>query len=315
MISFDLIEEAIGRISPHILRTPITFDPNLNTFLKWENHQTTGSFKLRGAMNKILALRTSDVARGLVAASAGNHGQGVAMAGNLVGAEVTIFASDHAEPLKITAMERLGAHIHLVQGGYAEAEMEGILHSQMTGKVWVSPYNDPLVIAGQATLAVEILQAQADTRNCTWVVPVGGGGLISGIALALENITPTTRIIGVQSDASPYFHAIYHQGSQAEVVELPSLADGLAGAVEEGAVTIPLVNSLVDDLLLVSEEEIAQAILYAWETYHEKIEGSAAVVLAALITGKITSPTVSILSGGNISPELHQSLIENKAWK
>jgi threonine dehydratase len=237
------------------------------------------------------------------------------MAGNLVGADVTIFASDHAVPTKIAAMRRLGARVCLVNGGYAQAEAEGIDHAKKSGMVWVSPYNDPWIIAGQASLVVEIIQSQADTRVCTWVVPVGGGGLISGIALALHEISPTTRIIGVQSTASPYFHAIFHQGTQASVVELPSLADGLAGAVEEGAITIQIVNNLVDDILLVSEDEIARAIIYAWATYHEKIEGSAAVVLAALITGKIASPTVSILSGGNISPELHQTLIENKAWK
>jgi threonine dehydratase len=315
MISYHLLDEARKRISPHIQLTPLTYDPGLYAYLKWENHQKTGSFKLRGALNKIFSLSENELTHGLVAASAGNHGQGVATGGRLVGAEVMIFASDHAVPDKIAAMERLGAQVKLVTGGYAEAEAQAIDYANSTDKIWISPYNDPLVIAGQATIALETMEAYPETLDCTWVVPVGGGGLISGIALALREQSLAARIIGVQSTASPYFNEIFHHGTQKFVVELPSLADGLAGAVEEGAITISIINDLVDDIILVSEDEIAYAIAYSWKSYHEIIEGSAAVVLAALITGKIPSPTVCIFTGGNINKELHKSLIERHQWK
>jgi threonine dehydratase len=138
---------------------------------------------------------------------------------------------------------------------------------------------------------------------------VGGGGLASGIGMALQNMDPRPRLVGVQSEASPFFHAILHHGSQTGVVELPSLADGLAGAVEEGSLTIPLARSWVDEMVLVTETEIGQAIAYAWKKYSEVIEGSAAVGLAAILNGKVQDrPAGLIISGGNIQPEVHAQL-------
>jgi len=318
MIPRNWLEESAIRIAPYIQKTPITYDVAHNLYFKWENHQVTGSFKARGALNKVLSLQKWELDRGLVTASAGNHGQGVALAANIVGAKVVIFASEHAVPSKIMAMRSQGADIHLVPGGYGEAEQAGLGFATKNGAVWISPYNDGQVIAGQGTLALEILKEYPILSQSTWVVPAGGGGLISGIGVALKGESKASRseiqpqLMAVQSETSAFLFTIFHKGSQSGVTELPSLADGLAGPVEDNAITIPLVKHYVDDFLLVTEEEIIYSIIYAWQCYHERIEGSAAVALAAILTGKVNlRPAVVIISGGNIQPDVHQQLINN----
>jgi threonine dehydratase len=318
MITSHWIIEAQKRIEPYIRRTPLTYDARLNIYLKWENHQTTGSFKARGALNRVLSLQPQERANGIVTASAGNHGQGVALAARLLGISVLVFAADQASPTKLQAMRDLGAELCLVPGGYGEAERAGRQYATDSRATWISPYNDPWVIAGQGTIALETQQDLPYLPEATWLVPVGGGGLIAGIGLALKEnaFTTRTKVIGIQSQASPFMYDLYHHGSQEHTIEKPSLADGLSGPVEKDSLTIPLVKRYVDDLLLVSEEEIAEAVRYAWEKYAERIEGSAAVSLAAILTGKITSrPAVLIISGGNIQPELHRQIVEGKLWK
>ena len=191
-----------------------------------------------------------------------------------------------------------------------------IAYAASTGAVWVSPYNDGQVIAGQATMAMEIFADLPQPADYTWIVPAGGGGLISGIGVAIksglhpQDRSGAMRLVGVQSTASPFLHHIYHHGSQEGCEELPSLADGLSGPVEANSITIPLVHKYIDDFILVSEEEIREAIGYAWDHYHERIEGSAATSLAAVLSGKITRrPAVIVISGGNIQPETHQKIL------
>lgn len=312
MIPYEWLEQARERISPYIHKTPLTYDAQNNLYLKWENHQVTGSFKARGALNKILSLQNWELEQGLVTASAGNHGQGVALAGKIKQAQVVVFASDHAFKNKLDAMRALGAEIHLVSGGYGEAEQAGISYANAIGATWVSPYNDGLIIAGQGTIALEILDELREPSSVTWIVPAGGGGLVSGIGCALQSFSPSPRLIAVQSEASPFLHEIYHRGTQEGVVELPSLADGLAGPVEEGSVTIPMVNNYVTDFILVTETEIRSAIKYAWNVYHERIEGSAAVSLAAVLSGRVPDkPALVVLTGGNIIPEEHTEIIND----
>jgi threonine dehydratase len=302
--------QAITRISPHIKHTPVTYDAELNLYFKWENRQVTGSFKVRGAFNKILSLLDWERQKGLVTASAGNHGQGVALAGNLFKIPTIVFASEHAVPEKIKAMQKLGADVHLIKGGYGEAEAAGIKYAHDYQATWVSPYNDGLVIAGQGTLALELFQDLHGLSTAAWIVPAGGGGLIGGMGVVLSMQDTRPNLIAVQSEASQFLHSIYHTGTQAGIVEQDSLADGLAGPVEAGSLTIPLVRRYVDDFVLVNENEISEAIAFAWHRYHEIIEGSAAVALAAALTGKITSrPAVIIITGGNIQPELHAHII------
>jgi threonine dehydratase len=313
MIAAQWLYEAAQRIAPHIRRTQLQYDPNLDIYLKWENRQVTGSFKARGALNKVLSLSDWEKERGLVTASAGNHGQGVALASNLVNAQVTVFASEHALPAKVDAMRSYGAEVRLVPGGYGEAEQAGIDFAQQNEKTWVSAYNDGQIIAGQGTVALETLQQLPAQGEFTWIVPIGGGGLVSGIGSALsleDNRMRQHHLVGVQSVASPFMYSLYYHGKQEGVIELPSLADGLAGPVEKDSITIPMVRRLVDQIALVEEEQIAYAIRYAWEHYNEKLEGSAAVALAAVLNQNVPKlPAVVILSGGNIQPEIFQQLV------
>jgi threonine dehydratase len=305
---------AAQRIAPFINHTPLTYDREQQIYLKWENRQVTGSFKARGAFNKVLSLEKWERERGLVAASAGNHGQGLALAAQKVGARAIVFASEHAVAAKVQAMRRLGAEVRLVPGGYGEAEQAGLEYARASGATWISPYNDGQIIAGQGTIALETWNDLPVTAPMTWVVPAGGGGLVAGIGMALESLhskaTPMQRLVAVQSEASPFLHNIFRHGTQAGSLELPSLADGLAGPVEAGSLTIPLVKRYVQDFILVSERAIAQAVATCWSRYGERIEGSAAVTLAAVLSGAVPErPAVLVMSGGNIQPELYEKIL------
>jgi threonine dehydratase len=305
------IVEAESKIAPYINHTELRFDPGLNIYLKLENRQITGSFKTRGALNKILSLQPWEVEQGIVVASAGNHGQGAAYAGKIVNAAVAVFCPENTVPKKVQAMRDLGATIEFISGGYGEAESAGITFALQNQKTWVSPYNDSQVIAGQGTAATEVIKDLPESCDAVWIVPAGGGGLISGIGAAIKNRSSQARLIAVQSTASPFLHNLYIEGTQDGTVELPSIADGLAGTVEEGSLTIPLVKSLVDEFILIDEAEIEKAIAYAWFRYGEIIEGSAAVPLAAVLSGAVESrPAILLISGGNIQPEVHRNIID-----
>jgi threonine dehydratase len=311
------LDLAARRLQGQILQTPLTHDAELDIYLKWENRQKTGSFKIRGALNKVLTLEPWEQQRGLVTASAGNHGQGVAYAGSLVGVPVIVFASDHAVPSKVEAMRALGADVRLVAGGYEAAERAAQAYALEAGATWISPYNDGQVIAGQSTVGMEVIEQLHPQVPAAVLVPVGGGGLAAGVGAAMERVSPRPQVIGVQSVASPFFYALFNHGSQYGVVELDSLADGLAGAVENSSMTIPMARRLLSEMLLVTEEQVSRAVAYAWQKYNEKIEGSAAVTLAAVLSGMLqdrgpaAGPLVVVISGGNIQPEIHAQICEN----
>ncbi len=318
MFPFSWLQNAKENIQPYILQTPLTYDEELDLYLKWENLQLTGSFKARGALNKTITLQDWERQKGLVAASAGNHGQGLALAGKKFYAPVTIFTPQNAARNKLAAMQDLGAKIITVKGGYVEAESTAFAYAQEKQATWVSPYNDAQVIAGQGTVALEVLAQAPHLSTAEWLVPVGGGGLISGIAIAVKENPSLIKgnysytIVGIQSEASAFMHALFYKNSQENVKEYTSLADGLEGAVEKQSITISITRKLVDKIILVNEEEIAKAIRYAWKKYQQIIEGSAAVTLAAIISGKIIHrPAIAIISGGNIDKPLHQELISD----
>lgn len=315
MIPYEWMVEAQSRITPHIRRTPLTFDAVRRLYVKWENHQVTGSFKPRGALNKVLSLDEWERKEGLVAASAGNHGQGVAFAARLTGAPVEVFVSEHAVASKVQGMQELGAVIHSVPGAYADAEAAGRQYAAQVQRVFVSPYNDVQVIAGQGTIGLEILQELESAETvANWIVPTGGGGLISAMGTLFSRMKQRPRLIGVQAAASPFTDSLFHRHTQEGVQDLPTLADGLSGPVEQGSVTIPMLERYVDDFLTVTEEEIARAIAFAWYVYREKIEGSAGAALAAALEGKVKDrPSVLIMTGGNIQPEAHSGIIQRYA--
>jgi threonine dehydratase len=319
MIPYEWLEQADSRIAPFIQPTPLTHDAARNLYIKWENRQVTGSFKARGAFNKVLLLEDWEHEAGLVAASAGNHGQGVALAGQKVGARVEIFVSEHAVPSKVEAMRALGAVIHTVPGGYGEAEAAGKAYAEAQQKTWISPYNDGQVIAGQGTVGLEILRDL--TANPpppkgegpgvrAWLVPVGGGGLLTGIGASIRKQAHRPALIGVQAEASAFMHGLFYRDTQEDIPDLPSFADGLAGEVERGSVTIPMVKQLADEIILVSEEEIAYAMAFAWYVYGEKLEGAGAAGLAAVLSNKVEGrPAVVLVSGGNVQPEVHAEIL------
>ena len=311
MISVESVLEASERIRPHVITTPISHDKNLNLFYKWENHQVTGSFKLRGATNKVFSLEKEKLDHGLVTCSAGNHGQGVAVAAAKSRSSCIVFASEHASPVKVEAMKKLGAEVRLVQGGYVAAERSAQEFAKRKGKIFISPYNDELVIAGQGTIGVELEEQLIRSQDISaLVVPVGGGGLISGLGAFFSTLKNSPKIIGVQSEASSFAYQLFQTGSQQGVNEKDSIADGLAGEIDHNSITIPMMKMFLDDVILVSEEEIREAIRYAWHQYHEIIEGSAAVGLAARLAGKIQlHSALAIVTGGNIQSELLDGII------
>lgn len=314
MISKDWIDTAKNRISGKIIMTPISYDSDLDAYLKWENYQKTGAFKLRGALNKVLALEPWEQERGLVAASAGNHGLGVAYAARLVGTKATIFIPENSVFNKEEAIEKSGATVVKVNGGFSKAEKEAQISAIRKGATWVSPYNDPQVIAGQATIGLELNEQINPFDVTACLVPVSGGGLIAGIGLAFQYYDIPISLIGVQSESSAFFHSLYHTGTQRNIVEKISIADGLSGGVEKKSITIPLVRNLLDDFILVSEEEIEHAIAYAFFKHNEIIEGSAAVPIAAIIYKKIKAQKVIlVITGGNISSEYHENVC--KKWE
>ncbi len=308
MIPYEWLGQAMVCIAPHIRCTPLTQDMHLDAWIKWDNRQVTGSFKARGALNKVLHLEDWERQVGLVAASAGNHGQGLALAGRISGAPVIIFASEHAAPVKLDAIRALGAELRLVPGGYPEAEAAAMKYASENRLTWVSPYNDGQVVAGQGTIALEILEQLPEAGNMTWLVPVSGGGLISGIGVGLKEKHPRARLVGVQAEASPFTHSLFYHGTQENVQDLPSLADGLTGAIESTSVTIPMMRRYVDEIILVSEEEIVRAVAYAWHAHNEMVEGSGAVVLAALMSGRVRKPSIAVISGGNIQLDVHREI-------
>jgi threonine dehydratase len=305
----SLIEQAGRRLREHVRLTPLTRDRTTGIWLKRENEQTTGSFKLRGALNRCLQLSPAELSRGLVAASAGNHGQGVAFAARLRDTRAIVVVPLDAIQCKVDAIRALGAEVRTVPGGYAAAELEGERLASETGGAWISPYNDIEVIAGQGTVGLEIEGQWGDAQlrgPAEVFVPVGGGGLAAGIGAALDAWRPGVRVIGVLPEASPYLHAYFHTGSMAEVVEYPTLADGLSGPVEESSITLSLVRRYVDDMILVSESEIREAMRWA----HSRgvvAEPSAAVAIAACLRGR-SETRLAVVSGGNVDPRMWQEV-------
>jgi threonine dehydratase len=313
MFPIEWLTQANDRLRSFVTHTPITYDGDHHLLIKWESYQITGSFKVRGALNRVFNLQDWEVKHGLVTTSAGNHGQGLAYAGKIARVPVKVFVPENASKLKVERIQALGATVGHVPGDYGRAERAGKQYAEEHGVTWVSPYNDSLVIAGQSTVAQEVILDFPEAIEATWIVPIGGGGLISGIAVYLASLTAKPRIIGVQAEASPFFYHLQRWGSQTGAVDLPTLADGLAGAVEAGSITIPIVGRYVEDIVLVSEQELVDAVRYAWEFYGEPIEPSGAAGLAAALSGKIdTRPSVVIVTGGNISAAAHLALINSQ---
>jgi len=289
------------RIRPHIERTPVTRLASYGLYLKWESHQPTRSFKVRGAFNRMLT--DPDLPGKVITGSAGNHGLAVSLAARKLGIRAEVYVPEAAPTVKVDRMRDLGAEVIRVPGLYGDAEARAIRAARETGVPFISPYNDPAVIAGAGTIALELLE-QAPVKRI--LVPVGGGGLIAGVGLCARDVDPEIEIVGVLSEASPYLYHQFYDGTMEGVVEHPTLTDGLAGAVEPGSITIDLVTRAADAIVQVPEAEVARAVALLYRATGEVVEGSGAVGLAAVLGGQVDTSdriTAAIVTGGNIDPE------------
>jgi len=287
--------------------TPVVTAPQLGrgVSLKVETFQPTGSFKVRGGLAAVAATLEADPGREVVGASAGNHGLGLAYAAAVLGARVTVIVPRLASAAKVSALQQFDVRLVLHGEGYSEAEAHALDLAAQQGGRYVSPYNDPDVIAGQGTIARELL-AQVPNLG-TVVVPVGGGGLVAGISLGLEG--SGVRVIGVESEASPSMSAAVAAGSIVPITVEPTLADGLAGNLETGAITVGIALAHKVEVLTVSKADIRSAMAYAAHKMGLVLEGAGAVGVAAVRAGLVTSDeegreTVVILSGRNVAPAL-----------
>ncbi len=298
-------------IRRHIACTPLLPSPLLSrasgaqAYLKLECWQRTGSFKIRGALAKVAALSPDERAGGLVTASAGNHGLGVAFAGQALGcSSITIFVPANAPQAKVNHLQTYGCQVHQKGDDYDAAHALAVAHARETGALYLSAYDDPTVIAGQGTVGLEIWEDLPDVDAL--LVPVGGGGLIAGIALAAKALNPAIHVIGVQPDASPAaFLSFLHDRLYETYPARPTICDGLAGGF--GRLPFELARTLIDDILVVPEADVRQAV--RWLVTHEQllVEGSGAIAIAPLLNGQFSAPgrkVAAVLTGRNIDAAL-----------
>jgi len=273
--------------------------------LKLENQQLTGSFKVRGAFNKLLQLSEEERQNGIVAASSGNHAQGLGYAGNHLGVEATIVVPTHTPKVKVEAIRRYGVDLIVHGGEYMDAERLARRMEREQEKPFVSGYNDIQIIEGQGTIGLEMLKSNPDLDVV--LVPAGGGGLISGVGAAVKGVDNQIEVIGVQSVASPVMCESVRQGSIVDMELGDSVAEGLHGGIEEGSVTFELCKEYVDDFILVQENTIIEAIAHHLHLDHQVVEGAGAVGAAALLENpeRFKGRNVGVVvSGGNIGEEL-----------
>jgi threonine dehydratase len=316
MITFVDVEEARERIKDQIYLSPFPYSETISrmtgnrVFFKLENLQMTGSFKERGALNRLLTLSVDEAQRGVIAASAGNHGMALAFHSHRLNIAATIVMPVFAPLIKVSRVRQYGAQSVLHGNDYDGALAEAQRLSQERGMTFVSAFNDPWVVAGQGTIGLELYEQNPDLDAV--VVPVGGGGLIAGIAVVLKTLNPKIIIIGVQAEAVPSMKTALAGGAPVRLPPATTIADGIA-VRRVGETPFALVKEFVDEIVTVSEGEIANAVLLLLEIEKTVAEGAAAVPLAALMNKKISLAGKNIgliVSGGNIDMNLISRIIE-----
>lgn len=316
ILAVDRVTEARSRMAGVIHTTPLDYSSTFssitgaNLFLKLENMQKTGSFKIRGAYNKIYTLSGEERSRGVIAASAGNHAQGVAYAANSLGIKASIVMPEGSPITKIMASRGYGAEVILAGKDYDEAfDAAGEIQKQ-TGATYIHGFDDPGIIAGQGTLGLEILDQLPDVDAV--VVPVGGGGLLGGISFVLKELKPRVKVYGVQSAGAP---AVYLCRKSGEIKGLPvsgTIAEGI-NVRRPGNITMDLIKKYVDDVVLVDDEEISRTILMLLERSKVVSEGAGAAALASVLHGRLNMDglnVVAVISGGNIDVNMLSNIIE-----
>jgi threonine dehydratase len=289
----------------------LSADLGCSVLLKNEHLQPTGSFKIRGATNKIRLLGTAARRTGVTTASSGNHGQAVALAGSRAGIPATVYVAAAASRPKVDAIRALGAELVIVDGPPLEAELLARRQAAQHGKVYISPYNDLDVVAGQGTLGMELAE-QAPDLDAVFI-SVGGGGLISGVGTALKTLNPRIRIVGVWPQNSPCMLRAMEAGQVVDVEEQETLSDGTAGAVEPGSVTLALCRRVIDETVIVSEAQIGRAMRMIADAEHWIVEGAAGVAFAGLVERAASfrgQKVAVVLCGRNIALEKFLYAIE-----
>lgn len=317
MTNFQEIQKATQLLKNKIKRTPLEYSrtfsemASCDVYLKLENFQTTGSFKVRGAYNKIHHLSAAEKAKGVICSSAGNHAQGVAYAAAKMGIKSTVYMPLFAPPLKIIATKSYGAEVRLEGQYYDEAYLAAKADCATTGTIFVPPFNDEYVIAGQGSLGIEIFE---DLQSLDYVfVPVGGGGLISGVAIALKHLKPQIKIIGVEAYGSQSMKLSLEAGKVVSATDVTTIADGIA-VKTPGELTFSVVQEYVDEIVTVDDEEIATAVYLLLQRGKTLVEPAGAVSLAAVLQKKIAAAqgknVVCIVSGGNINLGLMAQIVD-----
>ena len=303
MLTLDKIYHAAFVLKDVARKTDLIEAPKLSKdcrlYLKTENLQVTGSFKVRGAYYKISQLSREESEKGVIACSAGNHAQGVALAATRRGIRSIVCMPDGAPIMKVESTKRLGAEVELVKGTYDDAHDRAVELQEQTGMTFIHPYDDELVIAGQGTIGLEILDQLPDVDAV--IVPIGGGGLISGVAFAIKQLKPSCKVIGVQAGVVASMYASRQAGKVTTVPDAATLADGIH-VLTPGSLTFEMCQKYVDEIVTVSEDEIAAAILALLEVQKTVAEGAGATPVAACMSGKVdtTKKTVCVVSGGNV---------------
>jgi len=310
------VEQATIRLTPHVRHTPLERSfvlsdaGNCTAFLKLENLQVTGSFKVRGALNTLLTLAPSQADQGIITASTGNHGLAVAYALQRLGLQGTIYLPHHASSQKIMMLQRYGVPLRLYGRDAEETEAYARAESERRGQVYISPYNDPHIIGGQGTIAAEVLQ---ELPAIDYIfVAVGGGGLIAGIAGYLKAMSPQVTVVGCLPRNSPVMYESIKAGRIIRIPTQPTVSDGTAGGIEPGAMTLALFQHYVDEWVLVDEREIHQAMRLIFEHHRLVVEGAAGVAIAAFLQSKAVlegKQVVVVVCGGNIDVETFKGLV------
>ncbi|WP_459941795.1 hydroxyectoine utilization dehydratase EutB [Deferrisoma palaeochoriense] len=305
----------IARKTPLIASRELSRLAGRPVMLKLENLQETGSFKVRGAASKLLALSGEERKRGVIAFSTGNHGRAVAFVAQKLGIRATVCLSNRVPEYRVDAMRALGAEVVQHGASQDEAYRKALEVQRDRGLTMVAPFDDPWVIAGQGTIGLEILEGAPEVD--TVVIPISGGGLAAGVALVMKRANPAIRVIGVSMEVAPAMYRSLQAGKPVEIEEKDSLADALLGGIAlDNRYTFRMVRDLVDDMVLVSEEEIAAGMFHALDRERQVVEGAGAVGIAALLRCKIPDLgrcVVVVVSGGNIEAKSYLSTLEAAA--
>ncbi|MFB9123742.1 hydroxyectoine utilization dehydratase EutB [Paraburkholderia dipogonis] len=316
MIDLKDIQKARNRLVGHIETTVLRSSIRLSEFcgvsvgLKLEHHQKTGSFKLRGATNAMMVLSVDERRRGIVTASTGNHGRALAFAARRLGARAIVCVSQLVPENKVLEIRSLGADVRIVGSSQDDAQREAERLVDENGLVMLPPFDHPDIVAGQGTIGIEIVESMPDVA--TVLVPLSGGGLAAGVAAAVKGLQPATRVIGVSMDRGAAMKVSLDRARPVQVEEFSSLADSLGGGIGlDNKITFRMCEALLDDVILVTEQEIAAGIRHAYAYEREIVEGAGAVGIAALLARKVTSkgPITIILSGRNIDLGLHKNVL------